>query len=195
MNSHQQDKSNKGEYSSVHVPEAEVVIEPEIKTAEKIEGPSKQFLQIERHTVQSPFLPPDHLEKYEKIIPGMGKELMQVIIENQKFQMEMKRNEFGLNEKSFYESVKVNDANIREQDALNKARSREIDIKSRGQIFALVITIMLLASAFGFAILDLPYLSASCITIIVAMAVVMFLQKTQHEKADDSENVQIDNET
>ena len=109
---------------------------------------------------------------------------MQVIIKHQNFQMEIKKAELDLNEKSFNESVKINDANIREQDALNIAWSREIDIKARGQVFALVITIMLLLSAFGFALLDLPILAGSCIAIIVAMSAVIFLQKTHHNKAD-----------
>ncbi|WP_168396637.1 DUF2335 domain-containing protein [Acinetobacter indicus] len=185
MSASQQNKEEKTEYSSVHVPEADVVIEPKVKTAEKIERGSQKFLQIESHTIQSPFLPPDHLEKYEKIIPGMGKELMQVIIEHQKFQMEMKRAEFELNTKSFEESVKVNDANIREQDALNTARTKEIEIKARGQVFALIITVLLLGSAFGFALLDFPILAGSCIAIIVAMSIVMFLQKTHHDKAGE----------
>lgn len=190
MSTSQQDKEEKTEYSSVHVPEADVVIEPEVKTAERMEKGSKQFFQIESHTIQSPFLPPEHLERYEKIIPGMGKELMEVIIKHQNFQMEMKRAEFELNKKSFEESVKVNDANIREQDSLNVARSREIDIKARGQIFALFITILLVVSAFGFAWLNHPVLAGSCIAIIVAMAAVMFLQKTNHDKVEDQSETQ-----
>lgn len=190
MSTSQQDKEEKTEYSSVHVPEADVVIEPEVKTAERMGKGSKQFFQIESHTIQSPFLPPEHLERYEKIIPGMGKELMEVIIKHQNFQMEMKRAEFELNKKSFEESVKVNDANIREQDSLNIARSREIDIKARGQIFALFITILLVASAFGFAWLNHPVLAGSCIAIIVAMAAVMFLQKTNHDKVEDQSETQ-----
>lgn len=188
MNTQQQDKDDKKEYGSIHVPEAEVVIEPEIKKAERMEGRSKQLFQIESHTIQSPFLPPEHLEKYEKIIPGMGKELMQVIIKHQNFQMEMKRAEFELNEKSFYESVKVNDANIREQDSLNSARSREIDIKERGQYFAVFITFLLLVAALIFAHWGHTILAGSCIGIIVTMSVVMFLQKTHHDKAEDQNN-------
>lgn len=192
MSASQRDgKEEKKEYSSIHVPEADVVIEPEVKTAERMEKGSKKFLQIESHTIQSPFLPPEYLEKYEKIIPGMGKELMQVIINHQNLQMEMKRAEFELNKKSFEESIKVNDANIREQDSLNVARSREIDIKSRGQIFALVVTVLLLGAAFGFAILGFSLLAASCIAIIVAMAGVMFLQRTHHDKAEDQSKTQV----
>ena len=181
MNSQPQDKND---YGATRVPEAKVEIDPEVKKAERINADSKPFLQIERHTIQSPFIPPEHLQDYERILPGMGKELMQVIIKHQNFQMEIKKAELDLNEKSFNESVKINDANIREQDALNIARSREIDIKARGQVFALVITIMLLLSAFGFALLDLPILAGSCIAIIVAMSAVIFLQKTHHNKAD-----------
>ncbi|MCL6243825.1 DUF2335 domain-containing protein [Acinetobacter sp. ANC 7200] len=191
MSAPQQDKDEKLEYGSIHVPEAEVVIEPEIKSAERIDKRnSKQFLQIESHTIQSPFLPPEHLEKYEKIIPGMGKELMQVIIKHQNFQMEMKRAEFELNEKGFHESVKVNDANIREQDSLNLARSREIDIKERGQYFALIITVVLLVSALILAKWGHTVLAGSCIGIIVTMSIVMFLQKTHHEKAGDEDSGQ-----
>ena len=185
MSASQQDKDEKLEYGSIHVPEAEVVIEPEIKSAERIESNPKRLFQIESHTIQSPFLPPDHLEKYEKILPGMGKELMQVIIKHQNFQMEMKRAEFELNEKSFHESVKVNDANIREQDSLNAARSREIDIKERGQYFALIITVVLLLSALVLARWGHTVLAGSCIGIIVTMSIVMFLQKTHHEKVGD----------
>lgn len=180
-----QDNEPDLEYRATNVPDPEVSIEPIINKAEKIPTQKRQLFQIEHQRIESPFLPPEYLEKYEKISPGMGTQLIQVIIEQQKFQMEMKRTEVELTSKSFAESVKVNDANIREQDSLNLARSREIDIKGRGQIFALVITILLLISAFGFALLELPILAGSCIAIIVAMAVVMFLQKTHHDKASD----------
>lgn len=185
-----QDDEQNLDYRAMDVPSPEVSIEPKVEKAEKIPRQKSYSLRIEQKSIESPFIPPEYLEQYEKIYPGMGERLMEVIIEHQKFQMEVKRSEIELTNRSFAESVKVNDANIREQDSLNLARSREIDIKARGQVFALIITVLLIASAFGFALLELPILAGSCIAIIVAMAVVMFLQKTYHDKAEDQSETQ-----
>ncbi|MFH4293799.1 hypothetical protein WAJ58_21870, partial [Acinetobacter baumannii] len=92
----------------------------------------------------------------------LGKELIGVIIEHQKFQMEVKRTEMALNEKSFAESIKVNEANIKEQEATRAARNREIDIKARGQIFAFIISILILSAVVFFALLGHLVLAGAC---------------------------------
>lgn len=174
------------DYKVTDVPEPEIILNPKVDKAEKIPKPEigRALLRIEQKRVESPFIPPDYLEAYERILPGVGEKLMDAIIQNQLFQMEVKRSEIDLTDKKITEAVKVNDANIREQDALNLARSREIDIKSRGQIFAFIISILILCAAILFAILGHIIIAGACVGIMVAMASVLFLQKTPtHEKA------------
>ncbi|MEQ1066293.1 hypothetical protein ABLB96_14640 [Acinetobacter sp. XH1741] len=158
MNQHvNEDETVDPHYNSTVVPEAEYepgeiadVIHPK---AEKMGKSEHYSLKVSQSRVETSFLPPEYLESYERIQPGLGKELIGVIIEHQKFQMEVKRTEMALNERSFDESVKVNEANIREQEATRAARNREIDIKSRGQIFAFIISILILSAVVLFALL------------------------------------------
>ncbi|MCZ1176800.1 hypothetical protein [Acinetobacter pittii] len=185
-------------YNTIEVPEAEYdqgeIPEFISAKAEKIPSKGRYSVKVSQSRVESPYLPPEYLEGYERIEPGMGKKLMEVIIEHQQFQMEIKRNEMELNRQSFAESIKVNAANIREQDELNKARNREIDIKSRGQIFAFIISVLILSAAILFAVLGHTILAGTCVGIMVAMASVLFLQKAPaHERAVD-ESAKTENE-
>lgn len=146
-----------------------------------------QIVEASFQSIKTPYLPPEFLESYEKTLPGSAREIFDLIHEQQKFEMELKRKEIEFVERNLIRSETIDAANIREQDSLNNARSREIDIKARGQFFAFVTTIILLLAAFGFAYLGHVVLAASCIGIIVAMAIVMFLQKPiGHESADGS---------
>ncbi|HHP0285650.1 DUF2335 domain-containing protein [Acinetobacter baumannii] len=177
-------------YSSIHIPEPEVEIGdyPYVVhgKAEKLDGKKPISFQVSHKRIESPFLPPEYIAEYEKIEPGLGKKLIDVVVEHQKFQMEIKRAEIELTNKSFAESVKVNDANIREQDSLNDARNKEIAIKSRGQIFALIISLVFMYTAYKFAELGHTVLASACISIILGMAAILFLQKViGHSKAEE----------
>lgn len=178
-------------YNSTVVPDAEyepVEIDDVIhQKAEKMDDSKKYSLRVSQSRVETPFLPPEYLEKYEKIQPGLGKELIGVIIDHQKFQMEIKRNEMALNERSFAESVKVNEANMREQEATRSARNREIDIKARGQIFAFIISILILSAVVLFALLGHLILAGTCVAIMVGMASVLFLQKVPNQRKSSND--------
>jgi len=151
------------------------------------------MMQASFQAIKTPYLPPEFLESYEKVLPGASREIFDLIHEEQKFQMELKRKEIEFTERNLTRGEIIDAANIREQDSLNNARSREIDIKSRGQWFAFASMILLLAASFGFAWLDKPIQSNTCLGLIVAMATVMFLQrvighdKVQEEKSTDNE--------
>ncbi|PVZ89976.1 hypothetical protein C9426_00930 [Serratia sp. S1B] len=193
MNQNASSNNQKSDYNATHVPNPEVdlgQINFDDGRVEKINhAESGKFsLKFEQRRIESPFLPPEYLQEYERIEKGLGTQLIGVIIEHQKFQMEVKRAEIELLNKNFEESARINAANIREQDSLITARNRELDIKSRGQIFAFLITIILLATAIYFAKNGYLWQSSGCIAIIVAMAVVMFLQRTHNEKAKELES-------
>ncbi|WP_333669964.1 DUF2335 domain-containing protein [Acinetobacter guillouiae] len=145
-----------------------------------------QIVEASFQSIKTPYLPPEFLESYEKTLPGSAREIFDLIHEQQKFEMELKRKEVDFVERNLLRSETVDAANIREQDSLNAARSREIDIKSKGQWFAFVSMILLLLASFGFSWLDKPIQSNTCLGLIVAMAAVMFLQRIiGHEKAED----------
>lgn len=167
----------------------DIEIDPEQKvTPINTDTYSHPVMQASFQSIKTPYLPPEFLESYEKVLPGAAREIFDLIHEEQKFQMELKRKEIDFTERNLVRGETIDAANIREQDALNAARSREIDIKARGQLFAFLITVILLLASFGFAYLGFQILAGSCIAIIVAMAVVMFLQKPMgHEKTDGSE--------
>lgn len=187
-----EEETKEPHYNSTVVPEAEyepVEIEDVIhQKAEKMGKPEKYSLKVSQSRVETPFLPPEYLERYEQIQPGLGKELIGVIIEHQKFQMEVKRTEMALNEKSFAESIKVNEANIKEQEATRAARNREIDIKARGQIFAFIISILILSAVVFFALLGHLVLAGACVAIMVGMASVLFLQKIPNQQKSSKED-------
>lgn len=165
----------------------DIDINPKVTPINTGDHPQYQMMQASFQSIKTPYLPPEFLEAYDKVLPGAAREIFDLIHEEQKFQMEIKRKEMEFTERNLVRGETIDAANIREQDALNNARNREIDIKARGQLFAFIITVILLLAAFGFAYLGYVILAGSCIGIIVAMAIVMFLQKPfGHDSADGS---------
>ena len=160
---------------------------PKVTPINTGDHPQYQMMQASFQSIKTPYLPPEFLEAYDKVLPGAAREIFDLIHEEQKFQMEIKRKEMEFTERNLVRGETIDAANIREQDSLNSARNREIDIKSRGQWFAFGSMILLLIASFGFAWLDKPIQSNTCLGLIVAMAAVMFLQRIiGHDKADGS---------
>lgn len=58
-------------------------------------------LTMSHMEVQTPFLPPQYLEEYEKTVPGSAKQMFDMIVTQQEFNMELKRHEIDFNQKKF----------------------------------------------------------------------------------------------
>ena len=133
-------------------------------------------------SIETPFLPPKFVEEYERIVPGAGQKMFDMVVKQQEFNMEIKRHDMQLNEKSLERVITVDAANINEQKEASIIRGKEVAIKSRGQIFAFILTCCLIALSGFFAYIDQPWLASLPIGIIIGVITVMFLQRKHEEE-------------
>lgn len=137
-------------------------------------------------SIETPFLPPKFVEQYEKIVPGAGQQMFDMVVKQQEFNMEIKRHEMSLNEKSLQRVIAVDNANIIEQQEASIIRAREVAIKSRGQIFSFILVCFLIVLSGFFGYIDQPTLAGLPVAIIIGVITVMFLQRRHEEKKIES---------
>lgn len=124
--------------------------------------------------IQTPFLPPQYLAEYERIVEGSAKQMFDMVVAQQNFNIELKRQEIEFNQKNLQRAIDVDHANIAEQ-------KRDSKIKSRGQIFSFILSVLLIALSAWFAYLGHMWLASAPIAIIVGVITVLFLQKRHIE--------------
>lgn len=130
-------------------------------------------LSLERMEIQTPFLPPQYLAEYERIVPGSAQQMFDMIVTQQEFNIELKRQEIEFNQKNLQRAIEIDSANIAEQQEASR-------IKSRGQIFSFVLSLCLIGLSAWFAYLGHIGLASVPILIIIGVITVLFLQK-QHQ--------------
>lgn len=133
-------------------------------------------------SLETPFLPPKFVEEYERIVPGAGHQMFDMVVKQQEFNIEIKRHEMQFNDKNLERVITLDSANIIEQQEASIIREKEVAIKSRGQIFSfiLVCCLIILSGLFGY--MDQPWLASLPVGIIIGVITVMFLQKKHDEK-------------
>lgn len=138
-------------------------------------------------SLETPFLPPKFVEEYERIVPGSGKEMFDMIVRQQDFNIELRRHHMALEERNMRRIEAIDEANIIEQNRASNVRERELTIKARGQIFALILACLLIGV---FAYLQQPWLASIPVTTIVGVITVMFLQRRfqEHHDNDNDDN-------
>lgn len=137
-------------------------------------------LTMSHMEVQTPFLPPQYLEEYEKTVPGSAKQMFDMIVTQQEFNIELKRHEIDFNQKNLQRVIDVDHANLAEQ-------KRASQIKSRGQVFSFILSLCLIGLAGWFAYLGHTFLAGTALTLITGVITVLFLQK-QHKEQDPPNN-------
>lgn len=143
-------------------------------------------IMVTSTSMETPFLPPQFLDEYEKTVPGSAKQIFDMIVKQQEFNMNIKNQEMDLNRQNLERIKVIDNANIKEQEASALVREKEIQIKSRGQIFALIMGLVLLAVACYFAWLGHLKLAGLTIGIIVAVMTILFLQQRHNQNSVDS---------
>lgn len=133
-------------------------------------------------SIETPFLPPQFVQEYDRIVPGAGQQMFDMFVKQQDFNIELRKHEMQLNTMNMQRIVDVDNANIMEQKAVSSVRDREVSIKSRGQIFAFVLVCGLMTLSGFFAFIDQPWLASLPIGMIIGVITVMFLQKKHNEK-------------
>lgn len=141
-------------------------------------------------SLETPFLPPKFVEEYERIVPGSGKEMFDMIVRQQDFNIELRRHHMALEERNMRRIEAIDEANIIEQNRASNVRERELTIKARGQIFALILACLLIGVSAYFAYLQQPWLASIPVTTIVGVITVMFLQRRfqEHHDNDNDDN-------
>lgn len=133
-----------------------------------------ELLSIEhleaRMEIQTPFLPPQYLEQYESIVPGAAKQMIEMVVAQQEFNMDLKRQEIEFNKQNLQRIIDVDAANIVEQERASK-------IKTRGQIFSFILSLCLIGLSAWFAYLGHTILAGSAIALIIGVTTILFLQK------------------
>lgn len=137
-------------------------------------------------SIETPFLPPQFVQEYDRIVPGAGQQMFDMFVKQQDFNIDLRKHEMKLNEMNMQRVVDVDNANIVEQKAAASIRDQEVSIKSRGQILAFILVCCLMALSGFFAYIDQPWLASLPIGIIVGVITVMFLQRKHEEKKIES---------
>ncbi|UYZ94448.1 DUF2335 domain-containing protein [Moraxella bovis] len=131
-------------------------------------------LSVTAMEIQTPFLPPQYLAEYERIVEGSAKQMFDMVVAQQNFNMELKRQEIEFNQKNLQRAIDVDNANIAEQ-------KRDSNIKVRGQIFSFILSLFLIALSAWFAYLGYIWLASIPIGIIIGVITALFLQKRHIE--------------
>lgn len=149
-----------------------------------------EIVEITSARLETPFLPPRFLEEYERVLPGSGKQMFDMVVKQQEFSIEIKRHEIEINNKNMENATNANNSNIIEQKEFAKSRAQELKIKARGQIFAFVLAVLLIILSGFFAYINQPWLASLPIGTIIGVITVMFLQKKHTlNKKDNNDNV------
>lgn len=131
-------------------------------------------LSVATMEIQTPFLPPQYLAEYERIVEGSAKQMFDMVVAQQNFNIELKRQEIEFNQKNLQRTIDVDNANIAEQ-------KRDSDIKARGQIFSFLLSLCLIGLSAWFAYLGHTMLAGGAIALIIGVITVLFLQKRHIE--------------
>lgn len=81
-------------------------------------------IMVTSTSMETPFLPPQFLNEYEKIVPGSAKEIFDMIVKQQEFNMNIKNQEMDLNRQNLERIKVIDNANIKEQEASALVREK-----------------------------------------------------------------------
>ena len=68
----------------------EINTNPKVTSVNTGDHPQYQMMQASFQSIKTPYLPPEFLEAYDRVLPGAAREIFDLIHEEQKFQMEIK---------------------------------------------------------------------------------------------------------
>lgn len=131
-----------------------------------------------RMEIQTPYLPPQYLTEYERIVEGSAKQMFEMVVAQQNLNMDIKRQEMELNQQKLQRAINIDNANIADQQQNNA-------IKARGQLLSFVLSLCLIGLSAWFAYLGHVKLASVPILIIVGVITVLFLQKQHSQTPSD----------
>lgn len=171
----------------------EVTIEPEQTTqAFVIPATPPQSITLTQSSIQTPYLPPEFLERYESLLPGTAQKIFEMAQTQQQFAMEIKRHDMKIDSENFARVVRIDDANLLEMNEAAIARTAELKIKARGQLFALVVFLVSMLTAIVFGCLKMQAAAICSLGITLGAMAILFLQKhpeSEQKKEQDKPEI------
>lgn len=130
-----------------------------------------QALRVSRTSIQSPYLPPEYIEAYNRASPGLGDKIIESMFNQHTHAMQM-------NERQMTRLEKADDFEREEFRHHRIERDKEITIKKRGQIFAFILCLALFGIAMYSAIIGafgVAYAAFGALSVVIGG---FFLQNT-----------------
>ncbi len=152
--------------------------------AKVIPSDEGQVVSITKASLETPYLPPKFIEEYERIVPGSGQKMFDMVLKQQEINIDILEREMKINEENFQRIKALDQANIDEQQAIAEIRKQDVKIAMRGQIFAFILALLLMALSAFFAYLEHTKLALAPLTIIIGVMVVIFLRKSPPNNKD-----------
>ncbi|MEC7118667.1 MAG: DUF2335 domain-containing protein [Pseudomonadota bacterium] len=143
---------------------------------------------------ESPYPPPDFLRKYQEFDPEAASKIFAMILKQQDFEIEIRRRDMDLNDRNFDRVERIDAANIKEQADVAALRRDEIEIKKRGQWFAVGFGVLLILAAIYFARIDHAALAGASLLLVATMAAILFLQVYKPDGGGSSSSAEKSNQ-
>ena len=147
--------------------EAEVLEPDERELVQRVEGNRKVQRFIQRKLFKGPMPPPEDLAHYDEIVPGSGERILVMAETEQKSRIEH---------------------NKREQDIKRDYLREEMKIKSRGQVFALAVTILFFILSLTLILKDQFGLGAVMMGVTLSAIVAIFITGRGHASAESEQD-------
>ncbi len=176
-----------GQESQSAVSEQPIPVQEQLPTSYEPQADQVNFTeqhQIVSASIKTPHLPPHFLRQYDEIVPGSAKEIFDMVIRQQEFDLEIRRHDMEMNHRNMTRVEQLDAANIQEQKDAAGIRAGELTIKNRGQWFALFLSVSLIVLSGFFAYLGHIWLASIPLGIIIGVMTVMFLQTRHHQPAE-----------
>jgi uncharacterized membrane protein len=153
---------------------------------------NQMFGSIHHQTINSPYLPPEYLEKYNQVLPGSVEQIFALVQKQQEINMEVQRHEIDMARRNMGRQENIDSGNIAAQSVATQLALGEQRIKARGQNWAISFGVLLIATSILFAYWKMIWLAAVPLGLIVAVMAILFLQKltAAHQPKSNDEDIE-----